>query len=213
MGAMRVRRAFAGLLAAVGLLIVLVPAAWSFPGSDDLKRLTQLSVPEDVEKQAFEDLMDSLKEISSSPSELPDVGDLVGVGTSPPPGSQDSNPTVKEIQVRLKALNCYTGSVDGQWGPKSRLALRGALGQAQASTGPTRENLDRLKAINKGPDVCADITQVQIRSRARSATRRSKRACLTFDQCMAQCNSGALGRNSGTGCSYICDVEIPLCPR
>ena len=208
---MSTRCSIAAMLGAAALL-VLVPAAIPAIGAQPQTQLAQLSIPEDIEKQAFETLMDSLEQTDLPPAEIPDAGDPAAIVARPTPDNSFHNPTVADIQTYLKALNCYTGNIDGQWGAMSRRALRGAIGEAKASAGPTQENLARLRAI-KDQNVCADLATAKAVPNAQNVKRRSKKSCLTFGECMARCNSGELGRNSGTGCSYICDVEIPLCPR
>ena len=53
-------------------------------------------------------------------------------------------PPVRRIQALLKKLGCYSGRIDGLWGPASRSALHASLGSQAAGTAPTQDNLDRL---------------------------------------------------------------------
>ena len=138
-----------------------------------------------------------------------------------PAKSTPKQSIVHLVQARLKQLGCDVGAVDGLWGPQSQNALNEAVGAANSAAGATSENLARLNSLSSA-DVCKSknllkgpgTTSVSLPPNTpvhKQSRLKKKKSCLSFGECMRRCNSGELGRNAGTGCSYICGPEIPLC--
>jgi hypothetical protein len=85
-----------------------------------------------------------------------DVPDVPVPSPSVEPRAATPAPTgdiAKSIQGELRRAGCYAGTVDGDWGPRSRnavAAFNGATGLALPSAGPTPE---RLAALGERPGI------------------------------------------------------------
>ena len=69
---------------------------------------------------------------------------------------------VRPLQEKLRKVGCYKGAVDGQWGPKSRSAVKryqSAKGRTAKSLEPGRDLLESLEQESK--TVCAPAKRTQ----------------------------------------------------
>ena len=62
-------------------------------------------------------------------------------------GANQLSPVIQQIQERLSRMGCYSGPIDGLWGPQSRQALEAALGSRQQGQ-PNSSALARLKVAS-----------------------------------------------------------------
>ena len=172
------------------------------------------------EQRAFEDMFDAL-------ARKPAKGPERAAGANSPANNRNASAsatpqrtTTVAVQKWLKALGCYTGEIDGLWGPNSQRALAAAIGPQEAAAGATAANLARLEGVSD-LEVCSDLaafapapaaapSQPQLKPEPK-VTRRKKPGCMTYSQCMSGCSDGTLGRGSGAICTYVCGSEIPIC--
>lgn len=69
------------------------------------------------------------EEKDAEPTQVASLDRRNGIGTQPPHMSQTpqrlaGEQLAKKIQSELKRLNCYSGTIDGEWGPSSKLAAK-----------------------------------------------------------------------------------------
>jgi hypothetical protein len=101
------------------------------------------------------------KEVAVGITDLPSSDTSLDSGLVAPTNSsqnQDKAAIIFGIQQELKRIGCYTGQIDGDWGPKSKAALdRFESSKITNLANPTlsSDNLDKLKKIDK--TVCVII--------------------------------------------------------
>ncbi len=97
--------------------------------------------------------------LAPPPPQGNDIGNLAPTDNTVP-GATPAEPDttlIADLQKALKSSGCYTGSIDGKWGAKSRRALESYLkvkGRARESAEPTRQMLDSLQADSAGTPTC-----------------------------------------------------------
>ena len=115
------------------------------------------------------------------------------------PEPADQNSYIQPVQLLLQKKGCYTGRIDGHWGPKSQEALIKALGNT-ASDAPIDEALvNRLTASKltcPAQTVETDRFMSNVTVNKAAAT---KRKCLTFKECRTKCTSEGNNR-----CAVFC---------
>jgi hypothetical protein len=94
-----------------------------------------------------------------------------------PEARAEPDDLIRPLQEKLRKLGCYQGVVDGQWGPKSRNAVKryhSAKGRTARSLEPGRDLLDSLEREPK--TVCAPAKRTKTANKTNKRTAKARPA-------------------------------------